>query len=126
MSVISVPQFRITTDDLPDADKKFKRAIEPLLEALNRTLGSAVKDLVQGDSATPLVTSFNAAANGAAYLQIGVGQPIKEIWVSWLEPKAGQLATVWSMSPTATSSGALLLFQGLAPNAAYTVKLRYL
>jgi hypothetical protein len=110
---------------LPDGDKKFKRAIEPLLEALNRTLGLLVKNFGQTTNPASLVTEINTSPTGSAYCVVNVGFPISELWITALAPLKGQLITVWSQSWLPQGTGAQVLFVGLAPNTTYKLTLRY-
>lgn len=118
---MSISSFHITDDDLPDADKKTRRAISPLLDALNRCLGPLSMAFAALVVPSELSTKFITAPNGSAYLTIGVGQPIARAWIGALTPLSGTIDSVWSMSFVPTSNGAQLLFVGLTPLQTYNV-----
>lgn len=124
---IQVPQYRCTTDDLVDADHKLARGIGPLLDMLNRCLGAVTLTLSGVTLPTSKALSFTTAENGAAYVDIAIGRPISDIWVSGIVPNdQSTLDSVWSMAPLAQPSGSRLLFVGLAPLTTYNLRLLYL
>jgi len=123
--VINVPQYRITPEDLVDADKKTARALGPLLDALNRTLPGTIASLVALENPSLMSVSFTTDNAGAATVKLGPGAPMSELWVTALLPKTGTLTTAWSMSWIAQPKGARLLFQGLAHLTTYSLKVRY-
>jgi hypothetical protein len=123
---LSVPAFRVTPDDLVDADKKTKAALGPLLDALNRCLSNVIVALNSFAQPTPRAASFVTDEVGAAYVDVLPGVPMKELWVTALQPQTGVLSSVWSMSWIPQDQGARMLFVGLAPYTTYAVKARYL
>ena len=123
---LGLPAYRVTSDDLVDADKKVARGVGPLLDALNRCLTPIITVVNALSLPTAKVTTFTTSANGSAYLALGVGAPMTDVWVTGLTPSDGStLDTVYSMSWVPTSAGAQLLFVGLAPLTTYNVRVRY-
>ena len=123
---LNVPQYKITTDDLPDADRKTQRGIGPLLDALNRCLGAVTLLLNALTLPTIKAATFTTAANGAAYLTLGqLAVTPKDLWVTSLTPKSGTLDSVWSFSWVPATSGAVILFVGLEPLTTYAARVAY-
>lgn len=123
---MSLPTYRLTGEDLPDADKKTKAAIDPLLSALNVCLARVITALNSLEVPALKTTSFTTTDLGAAYVDISTGTPPGEVWVTSLVPNAGILDTVYSMSWVPTAAGVRLLFVGLYPLTTYALKVRYL
>ena len=128
MTTPSVPAYRVTTDDLVDADKKLQRGIGPLLDALNRCLTAVIAGTNALLASTPSAkaVSFSTATNGAAYVTLGLGVPAQDVWVTGLVPQSGTLDSVYSMSWVAQPAGAQLLFVGLVPLTTYSLRVRWL
>lgn len=124
---MTVPAYRVTPDDLPDADKKTKRALEPLLDALNQTLTLLVTTANALSQPTMKATSFTTASNGAAYVSLGLASVPTDLWVTGLTPSDGStLDSVYSVAWIPINQGAQLLLQGLAPLTTYNLRVRYM
>lgn len=122
---LNVPAYRVTEDDLVDADKKLKRGLGPLLDALNRSLTAAVQALVALALPTPMSVTFSTDNTGVATVTLLPGSPIKECWVTALTPTSGSITTVWSVSTTPKPKGVQLVFRGLAHLTTYALTVRY-
>lgn len=122
----NVPAYRITSDDLPDADKKTLSAIAPLLEALNRSLTAIIATLPGLSNPSTKSSSFTVPASGPAVVKLKLGAPAKEVWVSALTQSGGSISAAYSMASIPTNDGAQLSFFGLTPAATYNFTVRYL
>lgn len=121
----NIPPYRVTADDLPDADKKTRQAIEPLLDALNRTLatiGLAFNALTIPD---PKSSSFTTDSTGKATLTVSMLITPMEVWLTKLKPRSGSINAVYSMAVVPQSMGATLSFFGLAASTTYDFTVRY-
>lgn len=118
--------YRITPDDLPDADKKTQRALGPLLEALNRALTNIIQVLNTLTLPLPKASAFTTDAAGGAQIDLKLTSTPTELWVSSLVPTQGAISAVYASSWIPLTAGARLLFVGLAASTTYSLKVRYL
>lgn len=123
---LSLPAFRVTSDDLPDADKKTMRAVQPLLDALNRCLTAAIQVLNGVDLPAPKASSFTTDSSGVAYVDLKLDTTPSELWVTGLTQAEGVMNFVYGYSWIPLTKGARLLFIGLAASTTYSLKVRYL
>lgn len=123
---LGLPTYRVTAEDLVDAEKKTARALGPLLDALNLTLSRVISALNTIALPNLKAGTFTTAENGAAYVDLGLSAPATELWVTSITPQGGTLDSVWSMAWIPRAQGARLLFDGLAPLTTYAYKVRFL
>lgn len=122
---MSVPAYSITKDDLPGLKNETERGIEPLLSALNNTIGQLVSAANAVTTPGRNAGSFTTAANGAQYVDITAGQ-IEDLWCSALQPNDGTvLDSVYSVSWIPFGNGVRVLFVGLVPLTTYTFAVRF-
>lgn len=122
--MISLPNYRVTEDDLPDMDKKTKHALEPLLSGLNRTLTAIVTVLNSLPFPEKRISSITTDGTGHATVSLKLdGSPAQEVWLSAIAPAP---VAVFSMVPTPIRSGAQLDFYGLAASTTYKFTVRYI
>jgi hypothetical protein len=120
--------FYITAEDLPDLDKKTKVALQPLLDALNRTLGSLVPQANEVPERE--YKTLNVAVNSLSSTFPIIFKS------SVVSPKSVILSNIRPISPghdlsipfvvqgwTITSKGLISItsITGLLPNEAYSL-----
>jgi hypothetical protein len=122
-----IPAYRVTPEDLPDADQKTKSAIRPLLERLNRSLGLVITALNALSAPAPKTTTFITDALGGALVTLGnLERTPAELWQTALTPQTGTLTSGITPAWIPTTNGARLTYAGLSADTTYSVTLRYL
>lgn len=128
---MTVPAYRLTSEDLPDADKKTARAISPLLEALNRCLTSVIATLNALQQPATKATAFTCDAAGSAYVDLKLGMTPTDLWVSGLTQlvvagaPSDAINFLWNSSWIPRPGGARMLFIGLGPGLTYSLRVRF-
>ena len=124
---MSLPAYRITTEDLQGGDKKAIAAVEPLLDALNCSLTPAIDAVNALPVQLTRTGKVTTSELGAAYLDVATGGTPAFVWVNiFPAASADVLDSVWSMSWTmAGATTTRLLLVGLAVSTTYTVVVRW-
>lgn len=131
----AIPAYRVTPEDLPDADQKTRTAIRPLLERLNRCLTAviALVNQLAASAGSSRSASFTTDGSGNATVTLGaLAVTPKELWITALTPlsTSGQPKALGSsFAPPGwfpTTSGATLSFDSLSANTTYAFTARYL
>lgn len=122
---MTVPPYRVTGDDLPDADKKTQRALEPLLESLNRVIGSLVGAVNSFFQPKLKEASFTTDAYGGSFVDLKLGAPATELWLTAIASGGNIVTTGYAFSWIAQPQGVRLLFVGLSASATFQFKVRY-
>jgi hypothetical protein len=124
---MSLPAYRITEEDLPDADKRLRDAIRPLLDRLNRSLTLVITALNAAFAPGKRLATFTADGSGNAAVTLGsLSVTPAELWCTALVLSDGSAPTSYSMTWIPLTAGATVYFTGLTANLAYSFTVRYL
>lgn len=119
----SLPSYRVTEEDLVDADKKTKRGVEPLVSALNDCLARVIAALNSLALPTAKTAYFTTDSSGSASVALaGLNVTPKEVYLTYLQPAP---TAVYSVGWTPAANGAAVVFFGLAASTTYTFTVRY-
>lgn len=124
---MSLPAYRVTEEDLPDANKQLRDAIRPLLDRLNRSLTLVITALNSVFAPGKRTATFIADGSGNATLSLGsLSVTPAELWCTALTLQSGSAPASYSMTWIPLTAGATVYFTGLTANAAYRFTVRYL
>ena len=125
---MTVPPYRVTSEDLSELDKKTRTGLQPLLDALNVT----VQQLVQAANTQPgeriAGATFTSDSTGEASVDINplpVTEPTEVRVAQLYRVDLTPISSVWAFSWTRVASGNVrVLFVGLDVDAQYTLRVK--
>lgn len=122
---MNVSPFRVTPEDLAGLDRKTQVALQPLLEALNVTLGQLVQAAAGLQAFDVFVLKFTSSGAGTAYVDLTprtvTSRPYSVVVDQIRRSDETQMTSPWSMSWSFISTGVRCLFTGLDASAQYAL-----
>lgn len=118
-----VSPYRLTVEDLPELDNKTREGLQPLLNALNVTLGQVVQALQVQPSGRLFDLDVTADDVGGVEVALTMPRPTS-VTVEQLRRFDGQsISTAYGMSWIAIAEGIRVTLVGLMPDVRYIIRL---